>query len=95
MMAVEMTDIQVDLLSGLVHKQEVVWVFLMNGIKLTGQLLAFDKYSLALQSPNGMQTVMKIAVSAVCESYSVQSGRSPERGSRLHSRRGFGGKKIN
>jgi host factor-I protein len=44
------------------RERKVVWVFLVNGIKLTGQLIAFDKYVLAMQSPTGMQSILKSAV---------------------------------
>ena len=67
-------DVQTDFLSTVMRERKIVWVFLVNGIKLTGQLMSFDKYTLALQSPTGMQTVFKSAVSTVCESHFVENG---------------------
>ncbi|MEZ2354900.1 RNA chaperone Hfq [Caballeronia sp. RCC_10] len=67
---------QADFLNALTREKKVVWVFLVNGIKLTGQLVAFDEYVLALQSPTGIQTVFKSAVSTVCEAHVVEQPRT-------------------
>jgi host factor-I protein len=69
-------DLQNDFFGALMRERKVVWVFLVNGIKLTGQLVAFDKYVLALQSPTGMQSIFKSAVSTVCEPHSVSTSRA-------------------
>jgi host factor-I protein len=69
-------DLQNEFLGGLMRELKVVWVFLVNGIKLTGQLIAFDQYVLALQSPTGMQSIFKSAVSTVCESHSLPTART-------------------
>jgi host factor-I protein len=90
-MAVETKDIQSDFLSRLIDERKVVWVFLVNGIKLTGQLIGFDNYVLTLQSPNGMQVIFKHAVSTVCESHLVETGRSRDRAPASHARQGFRG----
>ena len=72
-------DIQTAFLKDLLRDRKVVWVFLVNGIKLTGQLLSYDKYVLALQSPNGLQTVFKSAVSTVCESHVIEGNQTSAR----------------
>ncbi|WP_350029868.1 MULTISPECIES: RNA chaperone Hfq [unclassified Caballeronia] len=54
-------------------------MFPVNGIQLTGQLVAFDRYVLALQSPTGIQTVFKSAVSTVCEAHVVEHLRTRDR----------------
>ncbi|SAL87602.1 Hfq protein [Caballeronia arvi] len=84
-------DIQSDFLSAVIRERKIVWVFLVNGIKLTGQLMSFDKYALALQSPTGIQTVFKSAVSTVCESHFVENGGAkgrPATTARASARRG-------
>jgi len=78
-MSINASDIQADFLNALTREEKAVWIFLVNGIKLTGQLLAFDKYVLALQSPTGIQTVFKSAVSTVCEAHLVEHPRTRDR----------------
>ncbi|WP_244818678.1 RNA chaperone Hfq [Caballeronia sp. Lep1P3] len=78
-MSINASDIQADFLSAFAREEKVVWVFLVNGIKLTGQLLAFDQYVLALQCPTGIQTVFKSAVSTVCEAHVVEHRRTRDR----------------
>ncbi|CAL8481688.1 RNA chaperone Hfq [Caballeronia sp. S22] len=78
-MSTDASDIQADFLNTLMREQKVVWVFLVNGIKLTGQLVSFDKYVLALQSPMGMQTIFKSAMSTVCESHVVVNRGTSDR----------------
>nr|WP_284506628.1 RNA chaperone Hfq [Caballeronia sp. GAWG1-5s-s] len=78
-MSIHASDIQADFLSALTREEKVVWVFLVNGIRLTGQLVAFDRYVLALQSPTGIQTVFKSAVSTVCEAHVVAHPRTKDR----------------
>jgi host factor-I protein len=67
------SDVQADFLSALMRERKLVWVFLVNGIKLTGQSTGFDKYVLTLQSPTGIQAVFKSAISTVCESHFVEN----------------------
>lgn len=85
-MSINASDIQGDFLNALTREQKAVWVFLVNGIKLTGQLMAFDQYVLALQSPTGIQTVFKSAVSTVCEAHSVEHPRTRDRSTTSHER---------
>ncbi|SAK70136.1 Hfq protein [Caballeronia glebae] len=85
-MLTDANDIQADFLNALMRERKVVWVFLVNGIKLTGQLISFDKYVLALESPTGIQTVYKSAVSTVCESHFVEKPRTRDRPATPHER---------
>ena len=78
-MCVTETDIQTGFLRTLINERKVVWIFLVNGIKLTGQLASFDKYVIALESPAGIQTVFKSAVSTVWEAHAVER---PQTGAR-------------
>ncbi len=65
-------------------------MFLVNGIKLTGVITAFDNYVLTVESPSGSQMVLKSAVSTVIEQHApaIRTGASQtlrvERPSRTH-----------
>jgi host factor-I protein len=69
------SDIQSDFLGALIETRKTVWIFLVNGIRLTGLIESFDQYVVALKSPTGTQTVYKSAISTVCEQHEVP-GRS-------------------
>ncbi|WP_160110352.1 RNA chaperone Hfq [Caballeronia arvi] len=71
-------DVQSDFLAALVAKRTPAWIFLVNGIKLSGVIASFDKYVLALQSPSGNQIVYKNAVSTV-----IEQNDSPVRAARV------------
>ncbi|BAN26606.1 protein hfq [Caballeronia insecticola] len=58
-------DIQSTFLRVLVDEQTPVWVFLVNGIKLSGVVTLFDRYAISLRSTSGSQTIFKSAVSTV------------------------------
>ncbi|WP_061151978.1 RNA chaperone Hfq [Caballeronia arvi] len=64
-------DVQSDFLNTLVANQTPAWIFLVNGIKLSGVIASFDKYVLAVQSPSGTQIVCKNAVSTVIEQHAL------------------------
>lgn len=78
-MTTDVNDVQADFLNVLLRDRKVVWVFLVNGIKLAGHLVSFDNYVIALQSPAGIQTVFKSAVSTVCEPHRIEKPRTPPR----------------
>ena len=75
------TDVQSDFLNALVAERKSVWVFLVNGIRLTGLIEAYDNYVIAVQSPTGIQTIYKNAISTVCEPHEVPGGASARRAS--------------
>ncbi|MFM0140080.1 RNA chaperone Hfq [Caballeronia grimmiae] len=56
---------QTAFLGRLVDSQIDLFVFLVNGIKLRGKLVAFDRFSLALQAAASIQTIFKSAVSTI------------------------------
>ena len=60
-------DLQSEFLNALVSNSTPVWVFLINGIKLTGIISSFDVLSLSVQSPSGTQLVNKHAVATIIE----------------------------
>jgi host factor-I protein len=47
-MSADANDVQFAFVDGLVAEEKVVWVFLLSGIKLTGQLVWSDKYVLSM-----------------------------------------------
>ena len=62
-------DDQSDFLNSLVANRTPAWVYLANGIKLSGVITSFDKFVFAVQSPTGTQIVYKHAVSTVIEQH--------------------------
>jgi len=48
-------------------------IYLMSGVKLTGRIRSFDKYSVILESNNQEQLIFKHAISTVVISKSVPS----------------------
>jgi host factor-I protein len=69
-------DAQTDFLAACAAGGEVVWVFLVNGIRLTGSIASFDMHAVLLQSPTGIQIVSKHAIATVCEPYTPLSNPS-------------------
>ncbi|WP_075644387.1 RNA chaperone Hfq [Caballeronia cordobensis] len=65
--------------TALVSNQTLVWVFLRNGIKLSGFIASFDTFALSVQSSSGTQLVFKNSVSTVIEQhpYPVAPTRDP------------------
>jgi host factor-I protein len=64
---------QEDFLESLKTRHTPVSAFLVNGIRLTGYIEAFDQYVLMLRSATGVQMIYKHAVSTVQE----YIGKSP------------------
>jgi host factor-I protein len=58
-------DVLDDFLQMLMNDKTAVNVFLVNGIRLSGQLAAFDQFAVLLESGPGSQPVFKHAISTV------------------------------
>ena len=58
-------SVQDDFLQTLVRDKTTVNVFLVNGIRLSGQLAAFDQFAVLLGSGPAVQLVFKHAISTV------------------------------
>ncbi|VXC78294.1 RNA-binding protein Hfq [Burkholderia sp. 8Y] len=71
-------DAQTIFLAQLVRERKFVWVFLLSGVKLSGQLMSFDRYVIQLASPTGTQAVFKAAVSTVSEPHEFKRDRPSE-----------------
>ncbi|WP_371880904.1 RNA chaperone Hfq [Caballeronia sp. S22] len=80
-------DVQTSFLNDLLGDREIVWIFLVNGIKLTGYLEAFDQYVVSLQSPTGTQAVFKSAISTVCRPHTTPNKTTDERSSTVRIER--------
>ena len=62
-------NLQSDFLGALMANRTPVWVFLVNGIKLSGVIAAFDKFAVSVRSPSGTQLINKSAISTVIEQH--------------------------
>lgn len=58
-------NIQDVFLNTLRKERATVTIFLMGGVKLTGKIRSFDKYSVILENSNQEQLVFKHAISTV------------------------------
>ena len=52
-------------------------IYLMSGVKLSGRIKSFDKYSVILESNNQEQLIFKHAISTVVVSRPVHGGPPP------------------
>jgi host factor-I protein len=57
--------VQDDFLQTLIKDKTTVNVFLVSGIRLSGQLTGFDQFAVLLESGPAVQTVFKHAISTV------------------------------
>jgi host factor-I protein len=62
-------DVQREFLNALTANGRVVWVFLINGIKLSGTIAGVDTHVIFVRSPGGVLMVYKHAIATVCEPY--------------------------
>jgi host factor-I protein len=53
-------------------------IYLMSGVKLSGRIKSFDKYSVILESNNQEQLIFKHAISTVVVSRPVHGGVHPQ-----------------
>lgn len=70
-------DVQENFLRMLIDDKATVNVFLVNRIRLSGQLAAFDRFAVVLESDSGSQLVFKHVISTVLP----VNGRDLARGS--------------
>src|SRR5687767_5114519 len=77
-------NVQDGFLNNLRRDRVNVTIYLMGGVKLTGKIRSFDKFSLVLESGNLEQLIFKHAISTI----SVPRGsfhHSPREGHQSHS----------
>jgi len=70
-------SVQDDFLQTLVKDQTTVNVFLVNGIRLSGQLSRFDQFTVLLESGSAVQLVFKHAISTVTPVNGARPARVP------------------
>jgi len=58
--------------------KSVITIYLLSGVKLTGRIRSFDKYSVVLETNNQEQLIFKHAISTVVMSRVVHSERHME-----------------
>lgn len=78
-------NIQDAFLNNARKEKSVITIYLLSGVKLSGRIKSFDKYSLVLETNNQEQLIFKHAVSTVVtlkssHSYSGASPSAPAQG---------------
>jgi len=71
-------NIQESFLNNARKEKGVVTIYLLSGVKLSGRIRSFDKYSLVLETNNQEQLIFKHAISTVV---TVRSGHTYQAGS--------------
>jgi host factor-I protein len=66
-------NIQESFLNNARKEKGVVTIYLLSGVKLSGKIRSFDKYSLVLETNNQEQLIFKHAISTVV---TVRSGHA-------------------
>src|SRR5215831_12679354 len=70
-------NIQDSFLNNARKEKGVVTIYLLSGVKLTGRIKSFDKYSLVLETNNQEQLIFKHAISTVVIVRSVHHAAAP------------------
>ena len=70
-------NIQDSFLNNARKEKGVVTIYLLSGVKLTGRIKSFDKYSLVLETSNQEQLIFKHAISTVVIIRSVHHNAPP------------------
>lgn len=70
-------NIQDSFLNNARKEKGVVTIYLLSGVKLTGRIKSFDKYSLVLETNNQEQLIFKHAISTVVIVRSVHHASTP------------------
>ena len=64
-------NIQDSFLNNARKEKGLVTIYLLSGVKLSGRIKSFDKYSLVLETNNQEQLIFKHAISTVVSNRSV------------------------
>src|SRR6202051_1471953 len=65
-------NIQDSFLNNARKEKNVVTIYLLSGVKLSGRIKSFDKYSLVLETNNQEQLIFNDAISTVVTTRAVQ-----------------------
>lgn len=66
-------NIQDSFLNNARKEKGIVTIYLVSGVKLSGRIRSFDKYSLIMESNNQEQLVFKHAISTVVTTRAAQA----------------------
>ena len=69
-------NIQDSFLNNARKEKGLVTIYLLSGVKLSGRIKSFDKYSLVLETSNQEQLIFKHAISTVVMPKSMHGGES-------------------
>ena len=72
-------NIQESFLNNARKDKTFLTIYLMSGVKLSGKIKSFDKYSVVLETNNQEQLIFKHAISTVVVSRPFHAGAPPER----------------
>jgi host factor-I protein len=70
-------NIQDSFLNNARKEKGLVTIYLLSGVKLSGRIKSFDKYSLVLETSNQEQLIFKHAISTVVTTRAVQQQHAP------------------
>ena len=70
-------NIQDSFLNNARKEKGLVTIYLLSGVKLSGRIKSFDKYSLVLETSNQEQLIFKHAISTVVTTRAVQQHSPP------------------
>lgn len=81
LMQPEQSSLQNDFLNRARKERKPVEVYLVNGVRLSGSIVSFDRFVVVLSAPSGStQAIYKSAISTI-----QLQGRGREPGSKLHT----------
>jgi host factor-I protein len=69
-------NIQDSFLNNARKEKGLVTIYLLSGVKLSGRIKSFDKYSLVLETNNQEQLIFKHAISTVVTTRAIQHSAS-------------------
>ena len=84
-------NIQDSFLNNARKDKGVVTIYLLSGVKLSGRIRSFDKYSLVMEKNNQEQLIFKHAISTVVVSRPYHTGPPPVAGVSSHAAPGSPG----
>src|SRR5580692_3766589 len=70
-------NIQDSFLNNARKEKGLVTIYLLSGVKLSGRIKSFDKYSLVLETSNQEQLIFKHAISTVVTTRAIQQHPAP------------------
>ena len=87
-------NIQDSFLNTARKEKTIITIYLMSGVKLTGRIRSFDKYSVVLDSNNQEQLIFKHAISTVVLARSGHSSSHAAPAGERHAPQSMAGEKA-